>query len=84
MAVTTNTADRVLRTLERVTQTDEVRRDVDLQLYETGVLDSLGTVELILALGEEFGIDLSPAEVDRAQWATPSLLIAFMESRVAG
>ena len=75
-------AERVIHVLTAVSQTDAVRREPQLRLYELGVIDSLGTVELILALSEEFEIDLSPAEIDRDLWATPANIVAFMEGRL--
>ena len=45
-----DTAEIVLRELEQITVTHQVRRDLDLRLYEEGWLDSLGTIELIVAL----------------------------------
>ena len=77
-----DTAEIVLRELELVTATKEVSRDLDLPLYEEGLLDSLGTVELIVALSECLEIQISPAEVDRQQWATPRKIIAYLEQRV--
>ncbi|MDQ3696878.1 MAG: D-alanine--poly(phosphoribitol) ligase subunit DltC [Gemmatimonadota bacterium] len=77
-----STADKVLRALADVAQTDEVRRDPELRLYDLGVIDSLGTVELIVKMADEFGVDISPAEVDRSQWATPARIVAYMEHRV--
>ncbi len=80
--ITESTADIVLRELEQVTGTDQVRRDLDLALFDENVLDSLGTVQLMVALSEALGIAISPAEVDRKQWATPRKIIAYIEERV--
>ena len=57
--------NKVLRLLVDVTHTDEVLRNFDLALFDEGLLDSLGMVELILSLSEEFGIKISPAEINR-------------------
>jgi len=78
-----NRTEIVLRELERITSTDEVCRDLDIELYEEGLLDSLGTIELLLALSESLNIQISPIEVDRQQWATPRKIIAFLEQKVA-
>ncbi len=72
----------VLNILERVTGTDQVRRNLDLALFDLEILDSLGTVELIVALSEKFGVEISPAEIERQQWASPRKIIAYMEERV--
>jgi D-alanine--poly(phosphoribitol) ligase subunit 2 len=74
--------DEVLTALVRLTRTDEVRGDLDLELFELQLLDSLGAVELLVELSERLGIDLSPGELDRAAWATPRKIIAYLEKRV--
>ena len=76
------TSADVLSILERVTGTDQVRRNPDLALFDLDILDSLGTVELIVALSEKFGVEISPAEIERQQWASPRKIIAYMEERV--
>ena len=76
------TRESVLALLARVCGADEVRSDLDLRLYDLGILDSLRTVDLILALSAELGIDVSPAEFDREQWATPGQIVAEVERRL--
>jgi D-alanine--poly(phosphoribitol) ligase subunit 2 len=77
-----STAEQVLSVLGRVTDSEEVTNDPDLPLYDLQVLDSLRTVELMVALSEQFQVELSPAEFERQQWATPRKIIAFMEQKV--
>jgi len=77
-----STKDIILKELEKITGTDQVRRDLDLPLFDEGLLDSLGTMELIVNLSEQLGISISPAEIDRQQLATPRKMIAFIEEKV--
>ncbi len=79
--LTTTTTEQILNVLERITGTDQVRRDLDVALFDQGLLDSLGMVELIVALSEELSIDISPAEIERDQWSTPRRIIAYLEQR---
>jgi D-alanine--poly(phosphoribitol) ligase subunit 2 len=74
--------DIVLQELEKITGTDQVLRDLDLPLFDEDLLDSLGTMELIVALTEQLGISLSPSEIDRQQWSTPRKIIAYLETKV--
>jgi D-alanine--poly(phosphoribitol) ligase subunit 2 len=74
--------DIVLDELAKITETDDVRENLDLELFDEAVLDSLGMVELIVALGEKFHLDISPAQVDRKMWATPRKIIADIETRL--
>lgn len=78
----TSVAESVLVALEKVTRTDQVRRNLDIELFEYDLLDSLGTVELMVLLSDGLGIDLSPAEIERDDWATPRRIVAFIEARV--
>ncbi|HEY0790123.1 MAG TPA: D-alanine--poly(phosphoribitol) ligase subunit DltC [Chthoniobacterales bacterium] len=75
-------ADKVLDLLQDVAETDEVRKNPDLPLYDLQVLDSMRTVRLIVAISEEFGINITPAELEREQWATPRKLVADIENRL--
>jgi D-alanine--poly(phosphoribitol) ligase subunit 2 len=77
------TANRILEVLATVTETDEVRTQPDLALYDLQVLDSMKTVELIVALGREVGVEVSPAEFDREAWATPRKLVEDVQRRLA-
>jgi len=72
----------VLQELEKITGTDQVSLDLDLPLFDEDLLDSLGMMELIVALTEQLGISLSPAEIDRQQWSTPRKIIAYLETKV--
>lgn len=75
--------DQILDVLARVAETDEVRTNPDLALYELQILDSMKTVELITALMEEVGVAVSPSEFDREAWATPAKLVADIQKRLA-
>jgi len=75
-------ADRVLSTLAEITEVDELRTDLDIRLYDAHVLDSMKTVELMIALSDRFGLDISPAEFDREQWATPLSIVQYIEGRM--
>jgi D-alanine--poly(phosphoribitol) ligase subunit 2 len=74
--------DQILDVLANVAETDEVRSNPDLALYDLQILDSMKTVELIVALGNEVGVEVSPAEFERDNWATPAKLVADVMQRL--
>jgi D-alanine--poly(phosphoribitol) ligase subunit 2 len=82
MSEATATATKVLDVLVQVTGAAEVRTNLDLPLFDLGILDSLGTVQLIIALSDALGIDIAPSEVERDQWATPRKIISYVEKRL--
>lgn len=74
-------SETVLKELEKFSGTNQVRKDLNIDLFGEKLLDSLASIELIVALSEDFGIDLSPAEIDRAMWATPQKIINYIQER---
>jgi len=74
--------EKVLDIFEEVTGTDEIREDLDLDLFEAGLLDSLGIIEVLLKIEEVFGIKLQPTDLERKDMATANNLIAFLSNRI--
>lgn len=74
--------EQVLRILSEVTNSRDVLTRPSLPLYESGLLDSLGTVNLILALGEELEVSIAPSEFDPTAWATPDAVVADVLQRL--
>ena len=76
-------AARTLAILRDVTGDDAAGRDLDLPLFASGLLDSLGVVTLIASFEEAFGLVVSPADLDRQAWQTPRALVADIARRLA-
>jgi D-alanine--poly(phosphoribitol) ligase subunit 2 len=76
-------SSEVLAVLADVLGTRDVYDAPDLALYDLELIDSLRAVELILALSDRFGIEISPADVDRDRWASPRKIVEDVERRVA-
>ncbi len=81
--MTADKTDLILNVLTEVAETDEVRKNPDLALYDLQILDSMKTVELIVALQREMGVEISPSEFDREAWATPGKVIEDVLRRLA-
>lgn len=72
-------SEQVLTILEEIAEDDGLHQNLDTRLYEEHILDSLKTVELMIALGDAFGIDIAPTSFEPEQWATPRRIIAMIE-----
>lgn len=70
--------DKILAILEEVCSTDEIREDLDINLFENGFLDSLGVIELLVEIEGVLGIKIEPTEVEREQIETPQRIIDFI------
>lgn len=73
--------EKVLALLEEICEDDVVREDGDINLFEEDLLDSLAFTELLVAIEEQFGILISPSEVERTDVETPNKIIALIQSR---
>lgn len=60
---------------------DIVKEDLDIDLFEEGLLDSLAMAELLIAIEEEFGVFLSPTEYDKTQLASVNKIAQVLEKR---
>lgn len=68
----------ILEILEDITGTDEVKEDLDLDLFEEGLFDSLAAVQLLVELEEKCGKRVMVAEFIKEEWATPRKIIDKM------
>ncbi|MDR5587603.1 D-alanine--poly(phosphoribitol) ligase subunit DltC [Clostridium aquiflavi] len=73
--------DKVLEMFIEVTGNDEIAEDLDLDLFEAGLLDSLAIIEMLLQIEEKLGIKLQPTDLEREDMSTVNRLTEFLESR---
>lgn len=73
--------EKVLKLLEDVCEDKIVREDRNVNLFEEDLLDSLAFTELLVALEDEFGIIISPSEVERTDVETPAKIIELIRAR---
>lgn len=66
---------RILDILAELCADDIVKEDLDIDLREEGLIDSLDYIELLAQIEEEFGLVLSPSELTREEMATPRMIL---------
>ena len=71
----------ILNQLAEITGEDEIKRNPDIELFSSGLLDSFGIIQLFVAIQEELNVEIAPTEVDREMWATPNKIITYLEER---
>lgn len=77
-----NLRELALEIFEEACETDEVREDLDLDLFEAGLIDSLATVVILVELEKKTGLKLQPTDIERADVSTVNRFIAFLEKKV--
>ncbi|HBG0130662.1 TPA: D-alanine--poly(phosphoribitol) ligase subunit DltC [Clostridioides difficile] len=73
--------ETVVEIFEDVLGTDEIREDLDLNLFETELLDSLAIIEVLLEIENRLGIELQPTDLERKDMSTVNNLVKFLETR---
>ena len=74
--------DKLLDLIAEICDTDDVRDRRDLDLFEAGLLDSLGAIDLLVAIEEEFGVVIAPTELEREEMNTVNKIIARVKERL--
>lgn len=73
--------EKVLDLLEEACDDDVVREDLDMDLFEEELMDSLAFAELLAMIEDELGVVISPSEVVRSQVNTANKIIALIEEK---
>ncbi|AKP65654.1 hypothetical protein FC99_GL002228 [Levilactobacillus koreensis JCM 16448] len=74
-----NIKETVLEILNDLTGND-VSGAMDDNLFDSGLLDSMGSVQLLLQLQSELDVTVPVSEFERSEWDTPNKIIAKVES----
>ena len=73
--------EQVLDMLEEICEDDVVREDLDINMKEEGLMDSLAFVEMLVRIEEIFGLSIAPTEVTYEAIDTPNKVISYIENR---
>ena len=74
--------EQILEMLEEICEDEVVREDLDINLKEEGLMDSLAFVEMLVRVEEIFGISIAPTEVTYEEIDTPNKVISYIENRL--
>ena len=74
--------EKLLNILEEICGDSIVREDLDINLIDEGLMDSLDFAELIVAIEDPFGVIISPSAVSREESDTPAKIIKVIKDRL--
>ena len=75
--------EKVLDMLIEITGSDDIAEEKDADLFEAGLLDSLGIIEVLLKIEENFGLKLQPTDLERKDMATVNNLVEFLKTKLS-
>lgn len=74
--------EKILDLLADICEDNVVKSDLDIDLFETDLLDSLAFAELLFAVEENFGVIIAPSEIERDDMSTPNKIIELIKVRI--
>lgn len=77
-----NIEERIIELLIDITGEEEIGDYRDDDLFEEDVLDSLGAIELLVRLKEEFGIAIAPTELEREEMNSVNKIVERVQERL--
>lgn len=77
-----NVEEKALDLLEEICADDIVREERDIDLFEAGLLDSMGAIELLVGIESIFGVEIAPTAVEREEMNSVNKIIHQIEIRL--
>ena len=74
--------EKILDLLVEFCEDDIVRENLDADLFETDLLDSLAFAELLFGIEENFGVIIAPSEIERTDINTANKIIQLVKGRM--
>jgi len=74
--------EKIMQILVDLCGDDEILEDRGIDLFDAGLLDSLGTIELLLEIESQLGVVIQPTEIVREDILTPNKIIETVSKRL--
>ena len=73
--------NQVIELVAEVCQDEVVKENLDIDIFESALLDSFGTVQLLVLIEDRFKIMVPITEFDRDSWSTPNKIALQLDAR---
>lgn len=77
-----STEEKIMDLIIATCGDEDVRDEMDIDLFEEGLFDSLGAIEFLVNVENEFGVAIAPTELEREEMNTPAKIIARIMERL--
>ena len=74
--------EKLLDIIVEICDTDDVLEARDVDLFEAGLIDSMGAIDLLVEIEDEFGVVIAPTELERDEMNTVNKIIARVKERL--
>lgn len=73
--------EKIIEIIENVSDYKNLRENIEIDLLENNILDSLAFIELLTALEDEFNIELQPTQIDPNTWRKINKIVELVNSK---
>lgn len=73
--------EKILEMLAAISEEEIVKEDLDVELFESGLIDSLDFAEMLIEIEDRFHVTIAPSEVERRDMDTPRKIIDIIEEK---
>ncbi len=72
--------DKIINIIAEVCENEEIKDNLDIDLIENEILDSLAFINLISRLEDEFDIEIQPTQVKPETWRNINSIVELVKS----
>lgn len=72
--------NKIIDIIVEVCEDERLRNNLNIDLLENDILDSLAFITLISRLEEEFNIEIQPTQVSSESWRTADSIVKMVKS----
>ncbi len=77
-----NFKNLAIEIMAEICETDEIKDDLDLDLVDAGLIDSLSIINIILLLEEKTGVKFQPTDFEKKDIYTTNNFINFLKEKL--
>ena len=74
--------EKLLGILAELCEDDSVKDNLDVDLFEEDLIDSLAFAELLFSIEDNFGVVIAPSELERSDINTPNKILSLVKERL--
>ncbi len=74
--------DKIIEIIEEISGFEKLRENLEIDLLETEILDSLAFIQLITTLENEFDIEIQPTQVEPDTWRKVDTITKLVEKMI--
>ncbi|MCO7175438.1 D-alanine--poly(phosphoribitol) ligase subunit DltC [Sporolactobacillus kofuensis] len=79
--ITQEFTDKVFSILADVCDSEEIKANPNMKLFDEGLLDSFGTISLVVEFEQQLNISVPISDFNRDDWATPMMIVQQLAKR---